>query len=313
MNRRFGYCCINMSLSEGKKKSERITTNRSMTKKTFEERGINYASELALQNVSDLGLIISWNNQNGIKLYRMSSDMFPWMSEYELKDLPDYDRICNILKEAGKLAKDNNQRITFHPGHFCVIASANPDVVSKSIKELSQHAEIMDLMELDRSHLYPMNIHVNTTQPCKDEAAKRFCDVFQMLDDSVKSRLVVEVDDKRSQYTSSDLKRMVHDVIGIPITFDYLHNSCNPPENLSEEDSLKLCLSTWPNGIPPLTHFSESRKIFEDSSCKEVAHSDWLHKKIETYNMEFDIELEVKMKDKALLDYHFNIESILWE
>jgi UV DNA damage endonuclease len=106
---------------------------------------------------------------------------------------------------------------------------------------------------------------------------------------------------------------MVHDVIGIPITFDYLHNSCNPPENLSEEDSLKLCLSTWPNGIPPLTHFSESRKIFEDSSCKEVAHSDWLHKKIETYNMEFDIELEVKMKDKALLDYHFNIESILWE
>ena len=166
-------------------------------------------------------------------------------------------------------------------------------------------------MNLDRTHLYPINIHVNTTQPTKEEAAERFCNNFYLLPEGVKSRLVVEVDDKRSQYTSVDLYEMVHKKIKIPITFDYLHNKCNPPEELSEEESLKLCLSSWPACITPLTHYSESRKLFEDFSAKELAHSDWINTEIETYGLFFDTELEVKMKDKALLDYHQKIEKIL--
>ena len=46
----FGYACINMGFST-RPKSKRITTNRTMIKRTFKERGIKYASELALQNV----------------------------------------------------------------------------------------------------------------------------------------------------------------------------------------------------------------------------------------------------------------------
>ena len=63
-----GYACINMTLSEVKK-SERITTNRSMIKKTFLQKGIQYASELSLQNVKDLKKILEWNEQNDIKFY----------------------------------------------------------------------------------------------------------------------------------------------------------------------------------------------------------------------------------------------------
>jgi len=310
MKRRYGYCCINLSLQDGKK-SDRVTTNRSMTKKTFLERGISYASELANQNVADLCKIIKWNNSIGIGMYRMSSDMFPWCSEYEIKDLPDFGSIKEKLELAGQIAMHGGQRITFHPSPYSVLASLRPDVVQNSIKELRQHAEIMDLMNLDKSHEYPINIHVNTTQPTKIEAAQRFCDNFHLLPDNVKSRLVVEVDDKKSQYTSVDLYEMVHKKIGIPITFDYLHNMCNPPENLNEEDSLKLCISTWPDGVTPLTHYSESRKLYEDSSAKELAHSDWIHTKIETYGHFFDIEMEVKMKEKALLEYHQKIEKIL--
>jgi UV DNA damage endonuclease len=166
-------------------------------------------------------------------------------------------------------------------------------------------------MNLGKTHFYPINIHVNTTQPTKEDAAERFCTNFELLPESVKSRLVVEIDDKKSQYTSVDLYEMVHKKIGIPITFDYLHNKCNPPENLNEENSLKLCISSWPEEITPLTQYSESRRLFENSESKEVAHSDWIHTQIETYGLSFDIELEVKMKDKALLDYHQNIEKIL--
>lgn len=311
MQRRFGYCCINLTLNDGVKNKDRITTNRSMTKKTFMSRGIDYVSELVLQNVRDLKSIIKWNHENDIFMYRMSSDMFPWSSEYEIPDLPDFDEISKLLREAGDLAMSADQRLTFHPSPYSVLASLREEVVENSLKELRQHAEIMDLMGLPQNHYCPINIHVNTTQPSKEEAAARFCDNFLRLNESVRKRLVVEIDDKKSQYTSVDLKHMVHDVIGIPITFDYLHNLCNPPSELTEEESLKVCLGTWPSDITPLTHFSESRALFEDETAKELAHSDWIRQPIETYGLNFDIELEVKKKDKALLDYNQNIEQIL--
>ncbi len=281
-----------------------------MVKKTFLEKGLIYASETALLNAKDLVKVIKWNNDNGIKMYRMSSDIFPWASEYEFTDLPHFEDIRTALLEAGDEAKRGGQRITFHPSPYGVLASVREDVVKNALKDLRQHAEIMDLMGLDQTHFYPINIHVNTTQPTKEEAAERFCNHFHLLSDNVKKRLVVEVDDKKSQFTAVDLYEMVHKKIGIPITFDYLHNKCNPSVH-TEEEALALCLSTWPEGIPAITHYSDSKRNHEDPTAKEVAHSDWLYEKIETYGMEFDIELEVKMKEKALLEYNNKIEKVL--
>ena len=265
---RLGYCCICLSL-----KDKGITTNRGMVKKTFLDRGIKYASELSLRNTEDLIKILEFNHRNGINLYRMSSDIFPWCSEYEIRDLPDYLRIEENLKIAGKFAKDNDQRLTFHPSPYCVIASLREDVVKKSFKELRQHSEIMDIMGLDRSHKYPINIHINTAKPDKEEAANRFIESYLKLDEGVKARLVLENDDKPKQFTPSDLYNMVHLKCGIPLTFDYLHHKCNP-DSLSQEESLGLCLSTWPDGITPITHFSDSRKIYEDNSTRENALTD---------------------------------------
>ena len=76
-----GYACINTELNS-RKGDDRITTNRSMIKRTFQEKGLEYTSELVLQNVADLYSIIEWNEQNNIKFFRLSSEMFPWASEY---------------------------------------------------------------------------------------------------------------------------------------------------------------------------------------------------------------------------------------
>ena len=80
-----GYACINMKLSYPKKyglDQHRITMNRSMIKRTFDEKGLDYTSELVMKNVADLYKIIQWNEDNGIKFFRMSSETFPWASEY---------------------------------------------------------------------------------------------------------------------------------------------------------------------------------------------------------------------------------------
>ncbi len=298
MQNRLGYCCINLTLGE-----HGITANRGMVKKTFLEKGLPYASELSLKNARDLTKIIEWNNQNGVKLYRMTSDLFPWVSEYEIQDLPDYQEIQETLFAAGKIAMEGDQRLTFHPSPYSVLASQNNEVVIKAIKELRQHGEIMDLMGLERSHFYPINIHVNTAKPTKEDAAGRFCSNFEKLPESVKKRLVVENDDKRSAFTPKDLYDLVYSKIGIPITFDFHHYKCNPNEGISEEEALSLCLSTW-NTSKAITHYSDSRKIYEDISAKEVAHSDWIwNKSLPIYGKSFDIELEVKMKELALLKY----------
>ena len=148
-----------MTLGEGKKEN-RITTNRSMVKKTFLERGLGYASENALLNAKDLIKVIKWNNDNGIKMYRMSSDIFPWASEYEFTDLPHFEEIRQALLEAGDEAKRCGQRITYHPSPYGVLASVREDVVIKAIKDLRQHAEIMDLMGLDQTHYYPSDLYL---------------------------------------------------------------------------------------------------------------------------------------------------------
>ena len=81
---KLGYACINMTLQQ----AGGITTNRGMRQKTFNERGLSYVSELALLNVKDLETIIKWNEEMGIKLFRMSSDIFPWVTYYTLQSLP---------------------------------------------------------------------------------------------------------------------------------------------------------------------------------------------------------------------------------
>ena len=162
-----GYCCINISINEGKKKKEQITVNRGMTKKTFETKGLGYVSELAIQNINDFEKIVQWNVRNNIFVYRMSSDMFPCIGFYKLEDLPNFKLISNKLKSIGDYSKSKRMRLSFHPTHFCVPASENPVVVKNAIDELDKHAQIMDLMGLEQTHYYPINIHVNTTQPTR--------------------------------------------------------------------------------------------------------------------------------------------------
>ena len=291
-----GYACINMTLGK-----QKITTNRSMIKRTFLERGIPYASELGLQNTRDLIEIIKWNHQHNINFFRMSSGLFPWCSEYNLSDTPHYKRISNLLAGAGNLATKYNQRITTHPGPFNVLLSPNEKVVQNTIKELSDHAEVFDLMGLSRTPYNKINIHCNGVYGDKQKAMDRFCKNFERLPESVQTRLTVENDDKASMYSVKDLM-YIHERIGIPIVFDYHHHKfCTG--GLTEEEALNLAASTW-GDIKPVVHYSESKSLHENNdSIKPQAHSDYISEYINTYGLDVDIMIEAKAKELTLLEY----------
>ena len=298
-NYNLGYACINMGLSERPKK-QRITTNRSMIKRTFQEKGLPYASELALQNCKDLLQILKWNDQNDIRFFRLSSNLFPWASEYQLADLPDFDAISEALYEAGLFAAENNIRITSHPGPFNKLTSPKESVILNTIRDLEIHGEIFDLMFLERSPFAKINIHVGAAYDDKSMALGNFCKNFQRLSEAVKTRLTVENDDKPSLYTTEELYDSIYKTIGIPVVFDYHHHDLHPG-NQTEGEALDMALSTWPVGIRPVVHYSESRSDeHNDPKIKPQAHSDSYVRAINTYGHEMDIMLEAKHKEKAL-------------
>ena len=301
-----GYCCIPLGCNEGKKKKEHILVNRSMVRKTFDAKGLPYVSELIIENLKDTLKVLDWNIKNKILVYRMSSDSFPWMSEYKFPELPKFPAIQTYLRLIGEKIKSNNLRVSYHPGPFNVLASENDSVVSKTIDELNKHAELMDMMGLEQSHYYPINIHINTTQPTRELAAQRFVDRFPLLSESCRKRLTLENDDSPNQYSVKILYDLVYSKIGVPIVFDQHHFNYGPKDQDMEE-ALKLAYSTW-NGIKPMTHMS-SPKTLEDNSVKQTAHADYIYEEIKTYGLDFDTELECKMKDIALVRYRnqFNI------
>lgn len=288
---RIGYACINTTLGE-----KNITTNRGMIRKTFDSKGLTYVSELSLQNVRDLIEVIKWNEKNGINLYRMSSDIFPWCSEYDFDDLPDIIKIKNLLSGLGNLVKQYNHRLSFHPGPFNVLASPSESVVKKTVSELNKHSQIMDMIGLPVSPFSKINIHVGGAYGNKQEAMKRWVDNFQLLDESTKKRLTVENDDKPNMFTVKDLL-YIHEHTKIPIVFDYHHHNCHN-DGMTTEDALKLAVATWPSGITPTVHVSEPR---DDKNFR--AHHDYVRNEVNTYGYDLDLMFESKAKEISVLEY----------
>jgi len=294
-----GYACINSTLSVQKPK---VTTNRSMIKKTFTERGVDYAGELSMLNVADLSAILKWNVDNGIKFFRLSSEVFPWASEYKLTDLPQYQIISKLLSNTGNFAKKNDLRITSHPGPFNVLVSPREHVVENTITDLRIHGEMFDMLGLSRTPFNKINIHCNGVYGDKISAMDRFCKNFERLPKSVQTRLTVENDDKASMYSVLDLM-YIHNRIGIPIVFDYHHHKfCTG--DLSEQEALELAISTWPDGIKPVVHYSESKSLHEsDDKIKLQAHSDYIHQLPNLYDNDVDVMVEAKGKELSILPF----------
>ena len=294
----FGYCCINTHLQ----KTEKVTTNRTMRKATFLKKGLSYASELTLANVRGLKRLIEWNNENGINVFRISSDMVPWSSEYEWDELPDIQLIRDILSEAGKVALAAGQRLSFHPGPFNCLSSKNANTVKNAVADLSMHGDLMDMLHQPRDHRAKINIHVGGAYGDRNSALDRWVRNFDLLPESTKSRLTVENDDRLNLYSVSMLYEGVYKRLGVPIVFDSLHFECGPQDQTYKE-AIDTAVSTWPSHIRPVCHHSNSRKLYEDETKMYKAHTDYYYTPFDSCGHSVDVSLEAKAKEQALFDY----------
>lgn len=324
---RYGYCCINMELGK-----QGIRTGRTMIHRKFVQGGLQLASDISLENAMDLLPILQWNEERGIKLFRIGSEIFPRWNHYKLEDLPEIDLIADILREAGDYAREHGHRLTTHPGPFNILGSPDPVVVDNTIVSLERHSQMFDLLGYDNATPDNLiNIHIGATYGDKPNTIARWLRNFDRLSDRLKARLVVENDDKASMYSVRDLYEMIHKQIGIPVTFDYWHHKFNTGD-LSEQEAFFMARETYEkHGVTQCTHYSESRrkeyqtmlteaaaqqgiefdelaewpsfaKIYKDfSKIKEQAHSDFILELPNTYDVDnLDIEVEAKAKEQAL-------------
>jgi UV DNA damage endonuclease len=305
--RRLGYACINSTLGgENVPKKQRVSTNRTCRLATAKDKGISHIASLVYANVTDLLSILQWNESQGIRLFRMSSEMIPFLSHpefaYSIDDLDEYHPVSEALAAIGKFVSAHDHRLSFHPGPFNVLASPHADVVVKAIRELNATADLCDRMGLPANHNCKINIHVGGAYGEPDQALARFCRNAYRLSASALSRLTVENDDRASLYSVADLYEHVFKNTSIPIVFDYHHHQfCTG--GLSEQQALELAISTWPDDIVPTVHYSESHELHVGNDKPTPKHSVLINAIPDTYGNIIDVMVEAKGKELAILPY----------
>eukprot|EP00026_Physarum_polycephalum_P003985 Phypoly_transcript_04002.p1 GENE.Phypoly_transcript_04002~~Phypoly_transcript_04002.p1 ORF type:complete len:672 (+),score=197.16 Phypoly_transcript_04002:138-2153(+) len=281
---RLGYACINTVL-----RAQDVYTNRTLRLAKVKEQGIQCAKDLGLKNIKDLIPIIQWNEDNGIRFFRVSSCVFPFASEMEYGYSLSY--AAKELKEAGDLAKKYGHRLTTHPGQYNVLCSPNPSVVTKTFRDLEYHAEMLDLMGMGPDSV--MIIHMGGAYGDKPKSVERFEQNFVKLPENVRNRIVLENDE--ISYKVEDLLPVCKK-LKIPLVLDWHHDRLNPStkpiaEYLPEIDAI------WKErGIKPKQHYSESAKGHPNPRT----HSDYVSK-LPPCAPDMDLMIEAKMKDQTVL------------
>ena len=296
--RHLGYACQNLSLAEGCKKKDRILTDRTLRMNRF---SLELVGDIALQNCNDLLPILEWNRKNDIRFFRIGSGIFPFMDHpdigYSLADLSTDHReaITAALRRAGVFARDAGMRLSCHPGPYTCLASPDSKIKDKSIVSLNMHSLIGDL--LGYGDEFAINIHVGGVYEGKDATAERFCEAYRGLDEKVKARLTLENDDKESMWGMTELYDKIHRNSGIKLVLDIHHHRFCRRESLAE--AAAMAFETWQGFCEiPKIHYSESKP-----NSRPQAHSDYIQEPIPLLDGEYDVMIEAKAKDLALLNY----------
>lgn len=265
-----------------------------------------------------LDQIFDYLHRHRINMYRLSSDLAPYVTHPDLPQFHGMIKECsNDLRAIGAKARQFDLRLSFHPSQFVVINSPDAALVKRSVWDLSTQAEMLDCMELGPEAV--VVIHVGGTYGDRASSNARWVATWKKLPAHVKRRLVLEHDDLR--FSAADVL-WIHEQTGVRLIFDYQHFWCWNPERLELRDTLRRILQTWPLIVRPKVHFStprselrEQERIDRKTKKKNTVyvapvwtgHADFANPfEFATFmrtanDFEFDVMLESKAKDLALI------------
>jgi len=294
-----GLCCINNSL-----RSQNIYCNRTCIQRTYTPAK---ASALALQNCQDLIKILEWNEAHNIHHYRMSSDMFPHITNPNVEPFDrNSESIIQALEQAGEYANLHKHRITMHPGQHAVIGTNKRQVFdSIVVPDLEQHAWLMDTMNIGDDGI--LCVHGGGVYGEKDNTIRRWIDQFDELPSQVKARIAIENCEK--SYCVEDCLEIA-EACKIPVILDYHHYQCysiyhTEQEQESIQNLLPHIIDTWKWHGNPLFHISDpASEVSRQECCHHHDYVKAIPKDLLSipilHNVNIDIEVEAKAKEAAI-------------
>lgn len=292
---RWNLCCVSNRLAADGHKFETMTYKRFAS--LPRDEAVAVLSARTLNNIRVTSKILEQCADNNWG-YRVSSSLFPLLTYdtagLDLESYPDRIEIMETLVGCSNIVRKKNIRISCHPDQFNVLASEGQKQVRRTITELNQHGWLMDVLGGHRNYLTPINIHVNCTKGAPRDIAARFMRNLSKCDDAVRSRLVVENED-RGIWTP----KLLAQHFDLPITYDNLHHKCLP-DGFTESKAASICYQKWKrNGCDiPIFHYSESHP---DKSNPRT-HAEMPTSKPNDYgfSMPVDYDIELKQKDFAI-------------
>ena len=282
-----GYACLNIGTPD--------TNIRSVMQRNATPEKL---TEVTAHNLAALEKMIDYNRKNGIKLFRISSDLIPFGSS-PVNALPWWDIHAEAFQHIGAKIRKSGMRVSFHPGQYTVLNSPDEDVVARAILDLAYHAKMLECLGVDNQH--KIVLHVGGIYGDKKEALERFEQNFRRLPEAVRNRLIIENDDRL--YNIEDVIGLA-DRLQIPAVYDNLHHAINPPlSGGADQYWIAEAKKTWKavDGNQKI-HYSQ-----QVPGKRPGAHTDTIqldtfltfHEQLE--DKQIDIMLEVKDKNLSAI------------
>lgn len=282
---RVGYACINRFVG--------CTSARTFRLGSYSAERLVSTVE---QNLHCLAKTLEWNRQNGIRFFRITSDLVPFASHPVCRF--DWGRwFSPEFTQLGRYVRQHRMRVGLHPDQFVLLNARDRKVVRSSVAELLYQTQILDLMGLDRTA--KVQIHLGAAYGDKSASKDAFCRQYELLPMAVRRRLVIENDDRI--YTVADCLE-VSQRIGIPVVFDVFHHRLNSSGEAVAE-AVRRCAATWrrADGRPIVDYSSQQPNSRPGAHCEHIDIGDFRRFLAAVNGIELDVMLEIKDKEASAL------------
>lgn len=281
---RLGLVCITVS----DRVRYRTITRKQLLQLPAEQQALTLR-RLYADNAARLERAVEFCLQRGLRLYRITSNLFP--SSDEPPGSAEAEALADTLGRIGAKARAGGLRLVFHPDQFVVLNSDDPQVVATSVGILDRFGLWLDWLGQPRSPWAAIEIHGG-----KGGRAERLIETIRTLPEPVRSRLVLENDERA--YGAAEILAVCR-AAGVPMVFDahhhVVHDGLDSYEHPSVAELLAAARATWPDPAWQMVHISNGKESFGDRR-----HSDLITVMPSSFRHAPWIEVEAKLKEQAI-------------
>ena len=270
--KRIGFCCKYLDPDQTQKPKILKEIQQNFTEKqttvAWMKRQKNEVAEERMLDIVTHNMQSAYNLVEYVgglpaerRMVRLGSNQIPMATEPNYRYVWDDPNNIRMLEEGfakvGKLARDLDVRISFHPGQFCVLASDNPDVVERSIDEFEYHANMARWMGYGKEFMdMKLNVHISGRQ-----GYQGIIDVLPKLSPEARNTIAIE-NDEMCWGLDESLKLEKH----VALVLDIHHHWIRDEEYIqANDDRVKRVIDSW-RGVRPTIHYSYSRDEWLDQA-----------------------------------------------